>query len=430
MKKRSIKSRKAARHFISAVLIFSAGLSACGNEPVSTPTPELESAYDSKAESLSIRGDEIISLCAQSGLLPLLESIEISDTVDDAQGLEQLRAAFPQAEIQYQVDVCGQMVSSSQTSLDLSALSSAQVNQAVEALALLPQIERISLSPEKLSLEDVGKFQAAPIAAVVDYTFSIYDRQFNTSDEFMDLNRVRLGDNGAALREVLPYMKCCKSLEMEDCGISNEDMAKLRDDFPNIKVVWRINFGYYSVRTDETRILASIRSHYLSASDVEPLKYCRDVKYLDLGHNIIEDISFVSEMTQLEVAILAINYWADASPLENCQKLEYLEIFNTRCTDLSPLAKLPELKHLNIAWIKGLEDISPLYSMTGLERLWIGCVNQVPQEQMEEIQLRLPDTLINTTTDTPTSEGWRVSERYELLREQMGYDLPQPYSVR
>ena len=42
------------------------------------------------------------------------------------------------------------------------------------------------------------------------------------------------------------------------CGVSNEAMAQIRDENPNVEVVWRIWFGEnYSVRTDVERILAS-----------------------------------------------------------------------------------------------------------------------------------------------------------------------------
>ena len=185
------------------------------------------------------------------------------------------------------------------------------------------------------------------------------------------------------------------------------------------------------MRTDETRILASIRDINLNGAAVECLKYCTEVRYLDLGHNIINDISFVEYMPDLEVAILAINYWTDATPLASCPKLEYLEIFNTNCSDLTPLAGLTNLKHLNICWLKNLSDITPLYGLTQLERLWIGSseYNQVPRAQLEEIRKRLPDTVINTTTENPTLEGWREDPRYELLVEQMGYNWDHIYST-
>lgn len=45
---------------------------------------------------------------------------------------------------------------------------------------------------------------------------------------------------------------------MDSCGVSDEEMAAIRDDFPDVNVVWRIWFGTgYSVRTDVEKILAS-----------------------------------------------------------------------------------------------------------------------------------------------------------------------------
>ena len=292
-----------------------------------------------------------------------------------------------------------------------------------------PALTYVQLSPETASLEDVARIQALSSHPIVDYPLELYGKQVSTADEILDFNHIRIGDNGKALRELLPYFTNCKRIELEDCGLKNRVLGALQQDYPDIQIVWRIHFGCYSVLTDETRILASIKGKELTGEMCSVLKYCTKVRYLDLGHNIINDISFVQYMPDLEVAILAINYWSDASPLANCKKLEYLEIFNTRCTDLSPLAALTNLKHLNICWIKELKDITPLYSLTGLERLWIGCVNKVPREQFDEIRKRLPDTKINTSTDNPTSEGWRKNPRYDLLVEQMGYNWKQPYSL-
>lgn len=317
---------------------------------------------------------------------------------------------------------------STDTALDLSTLRASQLEEVFPVLEEMAQLESVKLSPS-LGFAAVGRVQQLPSQPLVDYRFSLYGKEFSTADTSMNLNAVPIGDNGEALRAVLPYMTNCSMVEMERCGLRYVTYAAIRDEFPERGIVWRVDFGGYSVRTDETRILASIKGYNLTGEKCAVLKYCTKVRYLDLGHNIIDDISFVEYMPDLEVAILAINYWSDASPLAACKKLEYLEIFNTRCTDLSPLSELTNLKHLNVCWIKELRDISPLYNLTGLERLWIGCVNQVPKEQLEEIRERLPDTNINTTTDNPTSEGWRKDPRYDLLSEQFGYHWLQPYST-
>ena len=164
---------------------------------------------------------------------------------------------------------------------------------------------------------------------------------------------------------------------------------------------------------------------------------------MDVGHNeILTDISFVSYMPELEVAVLAMNNIADLSPLASCKKLEYLEIqTNARITDLSPLASCTELEHLNIANCRNFSDITPLFGLNKLKRLWLGCSAPVPQEQIEEFAALHPDCELNTTVwSDPTSEGWRVDhvdpytnqvyydERYEKLIEQFGY-LEGDYSL-
>ena len=133
--------------------------------------------------------------------------------------------------------------------------------------------------------------------------------------------------------------------------------------------------------------------------------------------------------------------WSDASPLASCPELEYLEMFSTECTDLKPLAGLKNLKHLNVAGIVGLEDISPLYDLTQLERLYIGSMNRVPWEQCEEFQKRVPNCEIDTLVyDDPTGGHWRwdsegnIVDRYYLLRMQFGHtgttSFPSPGTTR
>jgi hypothetical protein len=80
-------------------------------------------------------------------------------------------------------------------------------------------------------------------------------------------------------------------------------------------------------------------------------------------------------------------------------------------------------------------DITPLYELTELERLYIGIYDPVPPEQIEEMQRRAPQCKIVTDIEDPVDGGWRyvaydalgggiADPRYALLREQMLYDIP------
>ena len=140
-------------------------------------------------------------------------------------------------------------------------------------------------------------------------------------------------------------------------------------------------------------------------------------------------------MPKLEVCILAMDYWSDATPLANCTNMEYLEVQETDLTDLSPLAGLVNLKHLNICNLDsgGTVDLSPLYGMSKMERLWIGGWTPIDRSQLEELQACMPNAEINTSAGDPTEGRWRYVDlnldtwqfiqhpRYTQLREQFGY---------
>ena len=266
-----------------------------------------------------------------------------------------------------------------------------------------------------------------------EYNFTLYDKTFNFYDEKLDLNHIKIRDNGELVRTVISCMPNIKYLDMDFCGVDDEHMAKIREDFPEIEVVWRIWFGgQYTVRTDCEKILASAPVLFgnILETNSKSLKYCTKIKYMDLGHNPeIGDISFIEYMPDLEVLIIAMDDVTDEmlKSVAYCKHLEFLEIQTNHITDLSPLSELHELKHLNIAYNFSLEDISPIYGLTGLKRLWIGSTCPVPEEQVEEMYERARkagnnDLVINNTVYDP-HDGWRWgNERYELLKKQLGYE--------
>ena len=373
--------------------------------------------------------------------LPLLRSADFSGS-ECVEEIYAWAGSNPQVDVKYTLSLPdGSSHDNNTRELDFSAMSGEDIQLAAELLPCLPELERIELGTERedLSWEDIGLLQQLLPETKLSYSFELYGLQLELNDSQINLSHVPVEDGGAQIKQVMAYMPSLTYVDMDSCGVSNEDMAAIRDAYPDVKVVWRVWFGewdVYSVRTDVERILASTPSvaGEIYPGNCESLQYCTDVKYLDLGHNTnMTDISFVAHMPKLEVAILAMGNWSDASPLANCKNLEYLEMQTTLCLDLSPLAGLENLRHLNIAYIPDLSDISPLYSLTGLERLWLGCNNYVPQEQVAQMQAAAPNCEINVDVYTdPTGGRWRYVDyndlayifilhpRFELLRQQFG----------
>lgn len=400
---------------------------------------------DNSAQSLTlgaISPDDVQLTARLAGYLPALEELDLSGAGLSPEGAAAIAEALPDVHIIYTCELLGQTVGLETESLDLRGASAAQLVAAADVMKHLPGLKTVQLGSElenPLDWETLAALVQGCPQVDFEYGFTLYGKAFTLLDSELDLNHITVEDGGALAYAAAGCMKNLEVLDMDFCGVSNEEMAVIRDAYPDVNVVWRIWFGdSYSVRTDVEKILASKPSAggLVRDRDAEALKYCTKVKYLDVGHNeILTDISFVSYMPELEVAVLAMNNIADLSPLASCKKLEYLEIqTNARITDLSPLASCTELEHLNIANCRNFSDITPLFGLNKLKRLWLGCSAPVPQEQIEEFAALHPDCELNTTVwSDPTSEGWRVDhvdpytnqvyydERYEKLIEQFGY---------
>ena len=333
-------------------------------------------------------------------------------------------AALPDAgtvKLHYSVRFAGLTVSNDATSIDLSAQPSSALDELKQGIAVLPAVEYVNLNNPSWTLEQASDLQKAKEDLRVDYPVTAFGKTFSLADRTVDLSGISMKKRLQELEDLLPYLGGVKELYLDNCGLSNEQLAELRSQYTTPKIVWLVKIGAYTCHTNDVMIKFSAgENKTLNDKDVTALKYCNEIRFLDLGHNHLKHIDFVSYMPDLEVCIIAVNYLHDINGIENCKKLEYCEFLSGIIKDISPLAACTELKHLNVAY-NVIDDISPLYGLTKLERLWISR-NNIPKEQIEHIRELLPNCEINTTTHNPTGEGWRVNPRYDLLKEQFIYE--------
>ena len=359
-----------------------------------------------------------------------------------------------------------------ETRLDLQGLTHKDVPETAELLKQMPELEYVDLGTDgawteteraelnaetaaaerpaeatrDLTWQDLLLLQKAAPRADLDYRFVFYGRYLSTLSEEMDLNHSVMSDEGAAVREILPLMKHCKRLDMDSCGVSSEAMAKIRDDYPEMEVIWRIWFAYnqFTMRTDSERLWCANFYPYMWDEYTQELKYLTHLKYLDLGHNLqLHDWSFLRYMPDLEVLILTSSSWESLDMLENCTKLEFLEIipYAHLDLDLQPLEKMTNLEHLNITAMGKTENWEVLLNMKKLKRLWIGEETgyYLPEGAEKQIREALPNTEIMFRGGGAATGSWRINpdgtvpERYALLREQFDYDhwpsvAPYPYN--
>lgn len=353
------------------------------------------SIYDSRLDLAGLTSAHVPEAVAALSYLPEVKEIDIAPnaTTDGSLAwgdLTTISSARPDAVLNYNFSVCGVSATMADTSLDLSAITHADVDNVLAVLPGMSQINYLNIGGDynDLTFDDIDRLYAAAPNAIFSYTTSVWGKDINFSDEILDLNHISMNDQGAAVDKIMKYMRACRILDMDFCDVDNDHMAAIRDKYPDTEVIWRIWFAGYSVRTNVETILASKSSMYGMVTNAEAakLKYCTKVKALDLGHNSdLSDCSFVAYMPDLEVCILGMNKIDNIEGFRNCTHLDYFECNTMKVSDLSPLSECHELKHLNIGEDPNVSDISPLFGLTQMERIYVGA-DPIPQSQKDEMK--------------------------------------------
>ena len=199
-------------------------------------------------------------------------------------------------------------------------------------------------------------------------------------------------------------------------NLSNQEMIPLVEKYPDIRFVWLINLGkHYTLGSDDTAystMKGEKTGYKLHSSELEVLRYAKDLKALDLGHHAITSLDFLRGL-DLEMLILADNDITDLSPLADLPHLQYAELFMNDITDVTPLAACAELLDLNLCF-NHVTDLAPLDSCTNLERLWASFNKEMGEETQQHFRDAHPgcETAFYTSNHSSTSDGWRKHPRY------------------
>lgn len=356
--------------------------------------------------------------------LPMVTELSLPQTTLSREELLTLDAQYPEIITSYTVMLLGEEIPGDIETLDLSNLMSGQVEDAVQALSRLTALTEVQLMPKEetstLTPADVKLLMDAAPEAEIFYSFQLFGKTITTSDERVEFTRVNIGDQGVEqVRQALEILPHCNYFLMDCCDVSDEVLASLRDEYPEKNIVWRIFYaGGQSCLTDVT-VFRTIGDLY--DSNVKQLKYLKDVVYMDIGHCYhLTDISFIGYMPKLKVLIMSDCHTPNLEPLRVCKELEWLEIVNcNQVTDLSPLADCVSLRGVNMSFLFGADDLSPLYGLENLERLFMGR-NDLPQETIDEARAALPNCWVTDKSESVQwisfnySIGWRLDDEHTL----------------
>lgn len=413
-------------------IVLAVGVSSCHTRPVETapptptapevtPTPEPEEVKiaglsvpaDSRELELPAGSYSYEELCEALSELPELNKLSLPGTELTMEELSEISSENPELELSYSVKLGDVLVPMDTRTLDLSKIQPEELGGVVLALKRLPELESIELMNAEggtsLSLTDARALKMAAPQAALSYEFELFGKQVSTSDERIEFDKEDIGPEGLPrIREALDIMPDGTYLKLADCGIDSETMAALRDEYPTKKIVWRVRFGdYFSCLTDEETIRAIFKLHN---DDCSELKYCTDVKYMDIGHNPQLTVTdFIAYMPKLEICILSGSYFDDLTPFENCPNLQFLElVWCGNVKDLSPLEKCTKLEYLNISYAQ-VDDLRPLDELPLVRFCYY--TSRIPAAQQEEFRSKHPDCWTNFTGLNPYVLGWRYDDQ-------------------
>ena len=208
--------------------------------------------------------------------------------------------------------------------------------------------------------------------------------------EILYLCNVGIDDIG-----VLNQLTCLTSLSLCDNYIS--DISPLSD----LRQLRELDLGDNNIRDiSALKSLTELEELWLlnnNITDIDAIKNLTKLKKLSLHGNGISDISVLENMTSLTELYLGNNPLCDISALRNCTDLEQLYLFDCYITDIDALSGLNKLTTLSLM-NNSIHDVTPIYELTQLSDLYMEN-NDLSWQQIEELQLNLPNTNITTDYD-------------------------------
>ena len=383
--------------------------------------PSSAGAVAGGTESLDAAGLGREELEALLPLLPRLRRVDLRGAALDAEETDAFAAAHGELETVFTVPLWGREIPGDTQELRLDAGASGDPEELAAALRRLRALKKLDLRDCALTPRQLTGVLSVCEGVATDYVIRLYGRTFTADSEEMDLSGAQVDDLGE-VEAAAALMPRLRRVLMCDCGVPDEEMDALDRKYEDIRFIWTVRFSIYALRTDATFFCAAdvpARNYdapVLNDSQLYPVRYCRDLIALDLGHMWITDLSFLYNMPKLQYLILVGGRFRDLTPIGSLPELKYLELFQTQPEDLRPLLNCKKLEQLNLCYCTGF-DLGPLKEMKQLKRLWYAGLGPYAGA---ELAAALPDTLVYCPyydPDGSTGGGWREDEAYYEMRD-------------
>ena len=355
-------------------------------------------------------------------VLPKLETVTLEGALPSAEELLHLQESFPSVSFRYTLNLGGQDVSSDVSALDLSG-TSVTFAELKQALPLLSRATEVNLLDCTLTDGELKE-----LAGSYPEIFFLCTMDFAGKPCRTDSTEIDITNCPATVEEVealLPFFPNLNWLDMSWCGIADEEMDALNRRYPDIKILWSMQIGLVTLRTDAIYFFpAAINEMNLpSNEELKKLRFCTDMIAVDIGHSKATECEWVEYMPHLKYLILADTKITDISPLSSLKELIYLELFSMDLHDYSPLLECTALQDLNIS--STYADPEPLTKMTWLHTLMWNFIMEDPVLAEKAVLLpeQLPDTNVIIQTWRNIGGLWRHIPNYYVFRDIIGGDF-------
>lgn len=242
--------------------------------------------------SVSVYGATYEELSMGLPGLPALNSVQLTNPDADAAQLQDLREAYPNLSIQWEVEIGGQTVTEDVTELDISGMEVESCEEVERLVACLPNLEKLIMSDCGIDNEEMAQFRERQRDNYkVVWTVYLSDKAKVRTDEtyFMPIQQGEY----YLLDKHTPDLKYCEDMVCIDVGhhkIHNIDFVSY---MPHLKYL----------------ILA-----HTEVQDLSPIVNCKELIYLEIDWSTVRDYSPLVELTALEDLNLNKTY-CDITPI-------------------------------------------------------------------------------------------------------------------
>lgn len=374
--------------------------------------------FDKSVSAIDLSGRQLAGEANTLLKLSHLKYADLTDTGITPEQYDTIHAALPDCSIRWSVPIGSTFYTNDIAELTLTPDISPSDIGTVRYLTDLKTLDArdYPLCDELYDLAFTDGSKTAGYNLLLRDT--LYGAEITEQTERLDFSHTKITDL-SEFYDKLRFFNNIKKIYVGDISLPDEEMDKLNKAFPATRIVWLIEFSIWQVRTDikvfSTQV-GDLQTVKVTQDQIKPLiNYCTDMEALDLGHNLMTDVSCLAGLKNIDILIISSNKLTDISVLRNFPKIHFLDIRNQPgIDDLSPIASLPELEQIELQHLGWVENMSAFTHCPKLKILFAYDV-RFTDCTLDDLKAACPDCLFDMTSDF-TKKVWPNTDKNMTIR--------------